>query len=89
EELEHTFQRSMKYGIISQLASSIGHEIRNPLSSLAIHTEIVDNMVSKSIEDQAQLKKIRKSLGILDSEVERLQKLINQFFTLAKAQQIQ
>ncbi len=88
-ELEKTLQKSMKYGVISQLSSSIGHEIRNPLSSLAIHTEIVDNMVSKSVEDEAHLKKIKKSISILNSEVERLQKLIDQFFTLAKAQEIQ
>lgn|GEM_PF-3446797 len=87
-ELEGTLQRSMKYGVISQLASSIGHEIRNPLSSLAIHTEIVDNMVEKSVDDEKRLQKIQKSIGILNSEVERLQKLIDQFFNLAKAQEI-
>jgi signal transduction histidine kinase len=88
-ELEQTLQKSMKYGVISQLSSSIGHEIRNPLSSLAIHTEIVDNMVSKSVEDKSHLKKIKKSISILNSEVERLQKLIDQFFNLAKSQEIQ
>lgn len=87
-ELEQTLQRSMKYGVISQLSSSIGHEIRNPLSSLAIHTEIVDNMVSKSVDDEIRLKKIKKSITILNSEVERLQKLIDQFFKLAKTQEI-
>ncbi len=87
-ELEQTLQRSMKYGVISQLSSSIGHEIRNPLSSLAIHTEIVDSMVIKSVEDKSRLKKIKKSINILNSEVERLQKLIDQFFNLAKAQEI-
>ena len=88
-ELEQTLQRSMKYGVISQLSSSIGHEIRNPLSSLAIHTEIVDSMVERSVTDQTRKEKIKKSIGILNSEVERLNKLIDQFFNLAKAQQIQ
>ena len=58
EELEDTLQRSMNYGAISQLSSSIGHEIRNPLSSLAIHTEIVDSMVSKTVNDEKRLAKI-------------------------------
>lgn len=88
-ELEQTLQRSMKYGVISQLSSSIGHEIRNPLSSLAIHTEIVDNMVERSIVDEQRLGKIKKSINILNSEVERLNKLIDQFFNLARAQEIQ
>jgi signal transduction histidine kinase len=89
QELEQNLHRSMKYGVISQLASSIGHEIRNPLSSLAIHTEIVDNLVSKSVTDDTRLKKIKKSVGVLNSEVERLNKMIGQFFNLAKSQEIQ
>lgn len=89
QELEQNLHRSMKYGVISQLASSVGHEIRNPLSSLAIHTEIVDSLVSKSVTDETRLKKIKKSVGVLNSEVERLSKMIGQFFNLAKAQEIQ
>ena len=88
QELERNLHRSMKYGVISQLASSVGHEIRNPLSSLAIHSGIVDSLVSKSVKDTHQLKKIKKSVGILNSEVERLNKMIDQFFNLASAQEI-
>lgn len=88
QELEETLQRSMSYGAISQLSSSIGHEIRNPLSSLAIHTEIVDSMVSKTVTDEKRLAKIKKSINILNTEVERLNKLIDQFFKLAKPQQL-
>lgn len=87
-ELAHTLQRSMKYGVISQLASSIGHEIRNPLSSLAIHTEIVESMAERSVSDPEKLAKIQKSINILNSEVERLNKLIDQFFNLAKSQDV-
>jgi signal transduction histidine kinase len=88
QELERNLHRSMKYGVISQLASSVGHEIRNPLSSLAIHSGIVDSLVSKSVQDTQQLKKIKKSVGILNSEVERLSKMIDQFFNLARTQEI-
>ncbi|RMG67439.1 MAG: hypothetical protein D6715_04780 [Calditrichaeota bacterium] len=87
-ELEQNLHRSMLYGVISQLASSIGHEIRNPLSSLAIHAEILDNMVSKSVQDREQLRKIKKSIKIVNSEIERLHKLIDQFFTLARSREV-
>jgi len=88
QELEENLHRSMKYSVISKLASSVGHEIRNPLSSLAIHTEIVDNLVSKSVTDEQQLKKIKKSVRVLHSEVDRLNKMIGQFFNLAKSEEI-
>ncbi len=89
KELEQNLHRSMKYTIISQLSSSIGHEIRNPLSSLAIHTEIVDNLTAQLPADKNQQKRIKKSIRILNSEIERLTKLIDQFFNLAKPQEIQ
>ncbi|RMF58092.1 MAG: hypothetical protein D6748_09700 [Calditrichaeota bacterium] len=84
-ELEQSLQRSMTYGVISQLASSIAHEIRNPLSSLALHTAIVERLVNKNVEDEEEVQKIKKSLDILNAEVERLQNLIDQFFNLAKS----
>ncbi len=89
QELEQNLHRSMKYGLISQLASSIGHEIRNPLSSLAIHTEIVSSLVNKSVKDKDRARKIHKSISILNAEIERLQKMIDQFFNLAKSKDIQ
>lgn len=88
QELEQNLHRSMKYGLISQLASGVGHEIRNPLSSLAIHTEIVGNMVMKADLEEERREKIKKSLGILNSEIDRLHKLIDQFINLAKAKEV-
>jgi len=88
QEVEQNLHRSMQYGVISQLASSIGHEIRNPLSSMAIHAEVVGGLVEKSVIDNSRRAKIKKSLHILNSEVERLGKLIDQFFNLAKSKEI-
>jgi signal transduction histidine kinase len=89
QELEKNLHRSMKFGVISKLASSVGHEIRNPLSSLAIHTGVVENLVSKAVHDKGSLTKIKKSLSILNSEVERINKMIDQFFNLAKSDEIE
>jgi len=89
QELEKNLHRSMKFGVISKLASSVGHEIRNPLSSLAIHSGVVENLVSKAIKDERSLTKIKKSLSILNSEVERIDKIIDQFFNLAKSDEIE
>ncbi|GAB4373160.1 MAG: hypothetical protein Kow0042_16900 [Calditrichia bacterium] len=88
QELEQILHRSMRYTVISQLASSIGHEIRNPLSSLAIHTEVIANL-TKTVDTTAdQQRKFQKSIKILNSEIERLTKLIDQFFGLAKPREL-
>jgi signal transduction histidine kinase len=89
KELEQNLHRSMKYTVISQLASSIGHEIRNPLSSLAIHTEVLSNVATKVPAKKEQSDRINKSINILNSEIERLTKLIDQFFNLAKPKEIE
>lgn len=88
KELDQIVHRSMMYNIISKLSSSIGHEIRNPLSSLAIHTEVLDNLSDTIQTDKEKLGKIKKSLKILKNEIGRLTKIFDQFFTLAKAKEI-
>jgi len=82
DELQNNLQRSMKFGVIANLASSISHEIKNPLSAMAIHTEILNNRLPKMhLQDQ---EKINKSLSVLQNEVKRLNRITSQFFNLAR-----
>lgn len=76
--------RSLKYNVISKLAPSIAHEIRNPLSSLAIHTEILDNMLPTLSLQTEQFQRIKKSITVLQSEIERITRIIDHFFKLAR-----
>lgn len=81
-ELQRNLQRSMKFGVIANLASSISHEIKNPLSSMAIHVEIL-NVRLKELE-LANKESIDKSLNVLQNEIKRLNRIISQFFNLAR-----
>ncbi len=82
DELQINLQRSMKFGVIANLASSISHEIKNPLSAMAIHTEILNNRLPRMhLDDDG---KISNSLTVLQNEVKRLNRIINQFFNLAQ-----
>lgn len=84
-ELEHNLQRSMKFGVIANLASSISHEIRNPLSSVAMHAEGLKGRLKKSSlkpNDPAY-----HSLDILQKEVNRLHRIIDQFLNLARSRE--
>ncbi len=81
-ELQHNLQRSMKFGVIANLASSISHEIKNPLSSLAIHAEVLNVRIKKmQITEDAT---VTRSLDVLQNEVKRLNRIISQFFNLAR-----
>jgi signal transduction histidine kinase len=77
--------RSMKYNAISKLAPSIAHEIRNPISSLAIHTEILDNSLPALSLQTEQFQRIKKSIAVLHSELERVTKIIDRFFKLVRS----
>ncbi len=82
-ELQRNLQRSMKFGVIANLASSISHEIKNPLSSMAIHAEILNvRLQDMQLENKES---IQKSLDVLQNEVKRLNRIINQFFNLARS----
>ncbi len=78
-------ERSLRYNVINKLASSIAHEIRNPLSSLAIHTEVLDNTLFNLTVNQNEKQKIKKSIRIINSELNRVSKIIDQFFNLARS----
>ncbi|KAA3614944.1 MAG: HAMP domain-containing protein [Calditrichaeota bacterium] len=81
-ELQRNLQRSMKFGVIANLASSISHEIKNPLSSMAIHAEILNvRMQDLEIENKDV---VDKSLEVIQTEVKRLNRIISQFFNLAR-----
>jgi len=77
--------RSLKYNALSKLAPSIAHEIRNPLSSLAIHTEILDNTLPLLTLPGEQYQRIKKSIMVLHSELERVMKILDRFFRLARS----
>jgi signal transduction histidine kinase len=86
-ELENNLLRSMKFGVITNLASSISHEIKNPLSAMALHAEILEGQFKKmDIKDKT---KVLKSIETLQSESHRLNRIIEQFLTLARPSKLE
>lgn len=85
-ELEHNLQRSMQFGVLANLASSIGHEMKNPLGALGMHADSLNTKISKT--PLAHDEKVQKSLSVLQNEVKRLTRIITQFLNLAKAKPV-
>jgi len=81
-ELENNLTRSMKFGVIAGLSSSISHEMKNPLSSITMQAEILNTRIKKlNIPTDINL---QKSIDILQSESKRLSRITTQFFSLAQ-----
>ncbi|MCK4754077.1 MAG: hypothetical protein KAS58_02515 [Calditrichia bacterium] len=86
-ELENNLLRSMKFGVITNLASSISHEIKNPLSAMALHAEILEGQFKKM--EIKQKTKVLKSIETLQSESRRLNRIIQQFLALARPSKLE
>lgn len=73
---------SEKMHMISLLAAGVAHEIGNPLNSLNIHLQLLKRMLDKEGIDKKEAKEL---LEVASSEVERLDKIINQFLEAVRS----
>lgn len=74
--LNREFQRSEKMEVISQLAASIAHEVRNPLQ--------VTRGFLQLIEEQSAADRERRYLAMAVQELDRASGIITEFLSFAK-----
>jgi len=75
-------ERAQRLAALGQLATGLAHEIRNPLSSISGSVEMVRDGTALSREDA-------RLLGIVVSEVERLNSLVTTMLQVGRPSQIQ
>ncbi|NRG44986.1 PAS domain S-box protein [Bacillus sp. CRN 9] len=69
-----------RLSIIGQLAASVAHEIRNPLTSLKGFSKLLNHIDEKD--------KQKEYLSIISHELERIDGIVNEFMSLAKPQAV-
>jgi len=79
-ELQNNLQKSMKFGIINNLASSISHEIKNPLASMGLNVQLIQSI----LKTQNSSEDVNHSLKVIQNEINRLNNIIHQFLNLAR-----
>ncbi|MBI5967099.1 MAG: ammonium transporter [Deltaproteobacteria bacterium] len=77
EETQRQLFHSEKLAALGKLSAGIAHEIRNPLTSIKIliHS-LVDEMATEASRE--------KDLAIIETEIERVNKIIKQFLDFAR-----
>jgi signal transduction histidine kinase len=87
EEPEITRRLRAQYAEISQLAGGLAHEIRNPLSTLSLNLDLLaeDFQESESARDRRAYKRVQR----LQSEVQRLYGIVENFLRFAKVQDLE
>lgn len=81
QELRRRAEQTQRLAVLGRLATGLAHEIRNPLSSISGSVEMVRDGNSLSPED-------RQLLGIVVSEVERLNQLVTNMLQAGKPRAI-
>ena len=64
---------------LQHLAAAMAHEVRNPLNSMAIHVELLEGRLRK----EGAGAEILKSLSVLADEIERVDKILENYLTYA------
>lgn len=77
-EMKQELIRMEKMNVVSQLAASVAHEIRNPMTSVRGFMQL---MQKENLTTEQQM-----YVSISIEEIDRAQEIINQYLTLAKPQ---
>ncbi len=78
EERERRLLRGERLAAAGQLAAQITHEIRNPLSSVALNAELLEDELSEASPESREL------LGKISKEVDRLTAVTEEYLSFAR-----
>ncbi len=78
EERERELVRSERLAAVGKMAASIAHEVRNPLSSIALNTELLDEEIGGASDEAKQL------LTSIHREVDRLTHVTEEYLSFAR-----
>lgn len=84
---EARLRRAESLASLTTLAAGVAHEIKNPLGSIGIHTQLIAKLVSE-LEDEEQAV-IAGYLEVIDEEIERLNKIVVDFLFAVRPMDIQ
>ena len=89
-ELERWQQRAQllekQYAELAQIAGSLAHEIKNPLSVIRMNMELVEEDLEES--ETPRERRVWTKLQTVHSQCERLEKLLNDFMKFARLREL-
>jgi two-component system, sporulation sensor kinase B len=72
-----TLTQSEKLQVVSELAASIAHEVRNPITAVRGFTQLLS-------QDESVQKRFSRELSIMISELDRAHHIISDYFSFAR-----
>jgi signal transduction histidine kinase len=88
EEREQQLIRSERLAAVGKIAAHITHEVRNPLSSVGLNAELLEETVARlaasSTADPAEAEEARALLRAIGKEVDRLTEITEAYLRFAR-----
>lgn len=85
KRLEEKIVQSERLSVIGQMAAKIAHEIRNPLSSISLNAELLEDEIKSDSFNIIEAKSLLKSIM---GEVDRLANLTNEYLQFSRLPKI-
>jgi signal transduction histidine kinase len=77
--IEERVRRMERHGELGSLAAGLHHEIKNPLTALSLHVQLLDERLADDAESPA----VGEMLGVIKTEVTRLNGVLDTFRSFA------
>jgi signal transduction histidine kinase len=84
DEREQRLVRSERLAAVGKIAAQITHEVRNPLSSIGLNAEMLEEEVGALEGPPAQVEEARQLVRAIVKEVDRLTEITEQYLRFAR-----
>jgi signal transduction histidine kinase len=82
QRLEREAQRAQHFLLLGRLAASVSHEIRNPLSAITLHVELLQEELRQPSPNSAEV--MAQSFTEITTQLGRLHDLVQDYLSLAR-----
>jgi signal transduction histidine kinase len=82
ESSANSLQDHERLSLLAQLAESVSHAVHNPLTSVFLHADILEDELRRLQSDDSQ--QCLDSLGLIREEVTRMHDVVEQYLMLAR-----
>jgi signal transduction histidine kinase len=86
KKLEFQLKSLESISALNTLAAGIAHEIKNPLTAIDLHTQILKKGIEKKMIDAPE--EVQNYIRIIDEEQKRLAKIVSDFLLAARKREL-
>ena len=81
---QHELVEAERLAAVGRLAAQITHEVRNPLSSIGLNAELLEDEIDDLAADETRGTEAKKMLASIAAEVQRLKEITEQYLQLTR-----